>query len=56
MKYSNYTFIAHNASVFDSYIMLDYFRKQVSVPNITMRGIRVLLMYDEAYKQRWIDS
>lgn len=55
-KYKNYTFIAHNTSGFDNYIMLDYFTKQGITPRLTMRGSRVLLMYDAFYQQRWLDS
>ncbi|KAK0153088.1 putative DNA polymerase [Merluccius polli] len=55
-KYRNYTFIAHNASGFDNYILLDYFTKQGIVPRLTMRGSKVLLMYDNQLKQRWLDS
>lgn len=55
-KYRNYTFIAHNASGFDNYIMLEYFTKQGTAPRLIMRGSKVLLMYDDSYKQRWLDS
>lgn len=34
MKYSNYSFIAHSASGFDTYIILDYFTNEGIVPNI----------------------
>lgn len=55
-KYRGYTFIAHNASGFDNYILLEYFVKQGITPSVTMRGSRVILMFDQAYQQRWIDS
>ena len=55
-KYSEYTFIVHDASGFDNYILLEYMVKQGITPELTMRGSRVILMYDRAYKQRWIDS
>ena len=55
-KYKHYTFIAHNASGFDNYILLDYFTKQCITPRLTMRGSKVLLMYDDHFKQRWLDS
>ncbi|XP_051811557.1 uncharacterized protein LOC127536113 isoform X1 [Acanthochromis polyacanthus] len=55
-KYKGYTFIAHNASGFDNYILLEYFVQQGIPPTVTMRGSRVILMYDKAFQQRWIDS
>ncbi|XP_056266970.1 uncharacterized protein LOC130191299 [Pseudoliparis swirei] len=55
-KYQGYTFIAHNASGFDNCILLEYFVKQGITPGVTMRGSRVVLMYDQTYQQRWIDS
>ncbi|XP_077961146.1 uncharacterized protein LOC144382995 [Gasterosteus aculeatus] len=55
-RYKGYTFIAHNASGFDNYILLEYFVKQKITPQVTMRGSRVILMYDRSYRQRWIDS
>lgn len=39
-KYRNYTFIAHNASGFDNYIILDYFTKQNITPRLTMRVVK----------------
>ncbi|KAK9535956.1 hypothetical protein VZT92_005785 [Zoarces viviparus] len=55
-KYADYTFIAHNAAGFDNYILLEYFVKQWITPMVTMRGSRVILMYDRVLRQRWIDS
>ncbi|XP_048053134.1 uncharacterized protein LOC125272385 isoform X1 [Megalobrama amblycephala] len=55
-RYSNYTWIAHNASGFDNFILLEYFTRMGIAPKITMRGCRLILMFDEAYKQRFIDS
>ena len=55
-KYRGYTFIAHNASGFDNYILLEYFVEQGITPMVTMRGSRVVLMYYNTYRQRWIDS
>lgn len=55
-KYRDYTFIAHNASGFDNYILLEYFVKQRITPSVTMRGSCVILMYDRVLRQRWIDS
>lgn len=54
-KFNEYTFIAHNASGFDNYILMEYLVKQGITPELSMRGSRVFLMYDKAYKQRWID-
>ena len=55
-KFRGYTFIAHNASGFDNYLVLEYFVKQGITPTVTMRGSRVILMYDKTHRQRWIDS
>lgn len=54
--YNNYTWIAHNASGFDNFILLEYFTKMGIPPKITMQGCRLIHMYDEAFKQRFIDS
>ena len=54
--YKSYTFVAHNASGFDNYIVLDYLTKQGIKPFLVMKGSRVVLMSDDAHKQRWIDS
>ncbi|KAL3983293.1 interferon-induced GTP-binding protein Mx [Sarotherodon galilaeus] len=55
-RFRGYTFIAHNASGFDNYILLEYMVKQCITPTVTMRGSRVILMHDKEYDQRWIDS
>ena len=55
-RFTGFTFIAHNASGFDSYIILDYLTQQGITPFLTMRGSRVILMCDKTYRQRWIDS
>ncbi|KAL1280074.1 hypothetical protein QQF64_014674 [Cirrhinus molitorella] len=55
-RYQNYTWIAHNASGFDNYILLEYFTRMGIAPKITMQGCRLILMYDEVFKQRFIDS
>ncbi len=55
-KFRGYAFIAHNVSGFDNYILLEYFVKQGITLTLTMRGSRVILMYDKAFQQRWIDS
>ena len=55
-KYIEYTFIVHNASGFDDYILLEYMVKNQIAPELTIRGSKVILMYDRVYKQRWIDS
>ncbi|XP_067291546.1 uncharacterized protein [Pseudorasbora parva] len=55
-KYSNYTFLAHNASGFDSHILLEYFVSEGIAPKIIMQGCRIIYMYDTAFKQRYIDT
>lgn len=55
-KYRDYTFIAHNASGFDSFILLEYLTKEGMPPKIIMQGCRVLYMYDALFRQRFIDS
>ena len=54
--YRLFTFIAHNASGFDSYLVLEYMTKQGIIPFIVMKGSRVVMMRDDAYSQRWVDS
>ncbi|XP_032363131.1 uncharacterized protein LOC116675361 [Etheostoma spectabile] len=51
-RYRNATFIAHNASGFDSYILLEYFVMQNICPTLIMRGSRVISMFDDNFKQR----
>jgi hypothetical protein len=55
-KFADFTFIAHNASGFDSYILLEYFTSQGLTPKIILQGCRLVYMYDQTYKQRYIDS
>ncbi len=55
-KFRGYTFIAHNASGFDNYVLLEYFVKQGITPTLTMRGSRVILMSDKAFQLCCIDS
>ncbi len=55
-KFEGYTFIAHNASGFDSYILLEYFTSQGLTPKIILQGCRIVYMYDQTFKQRYIDS
>ncbi len=55
-RYHNFTWIAHNASGFDNFIILEYFTKMGIAPKITMQGCRLILMYDDKFKQRFIDS
>lgn len=50
-KFRGYTFIAQNAPGFDNYILLEYFVKQGITPSITMRGSRVIFMYNMDYDQ-----
>ena len=54
-KYANYTFLAHNASRFDMYLVLEYFVKQGMSSRVTMTRSRVILIFDNKEKQRWID-
>ncbi len=55
-RYHNFTWIAHNASGFDNFILLEYFTKMGIAPKMTMQGCRLILMYDDTFKQRFIDS
>ncbi|KAL0149348.1 hypothetical protein M9458_055386 [Cirrhinus mrigala] len=55
-RYHNFTWIAHNASGFDNFILLEYFTRMGIAPKITMQGCRLIFMYDDAFKQRFIDS
>lgn len=53
-KFRGYTYIANHVSSFDNYILLEYFVKHRITPTVTVRGSRVILMYDEGFDQRWI--
>ncbi|KAL0146560.1 hypothetical protein M9458_058191 [Cirrhinus mrigala] len=55
-KFENFTFIAHNSSGFDSFILLEYFTSQGLAPKIILQGCRLVYMYDQVFKQRYIDS
>ena len=55
-KYSGYTWLAHNAAGFDNFILLEHFSKVAITLKITMTGCRLIHMYDECFKQRYIDS
>ncbi len=55
-KFEGFTFIAHNASGFDSFILLEYFTSQGLSPKIILQGCRLVYMYDSVFKQRYIDS
>ncbi|XP_076873809.1 uncharacterized protein LOC143523314 isoform X1 [Brachyhypopomus gauderio] len=55
-KYLGYTWLAHNAAGFDNFLLLEYFSRVGIAVKITMMGCRLISMYDEAYKQRYIDS
>ncbi len=55
-KFADFTFIAYNASSFDSYILLEYFTSQRLTSKIIFQGCRLVYMYDQAFKQRYIDS
>ncbi|XP_056591324.1 uncharacterized protein LOC130431856 isoform X1 [Triplophysa dalaica] len=55
-KYKNYTFVAHNGAGFDNFLILEYFCKEGLLLNIVMQGCRLTFMYDESFKQRYIDS
>nr|XP_055068853.1 uncharacterized protein LOC129450248 [Misgurnus anguillicaudatus] len=55
-RYTDYTWIAHNASGFDNFILLEYFTKVGLTLKITMQGCRLILMFDESFKQRFLDS
>ncbi len=41
-KFEGFTFIAHNASGFDSYILLEYFTSQGLTPKIILQGCRLV--------------
>lgn len=55
-KYMGYTWVAHNAAGFDNFLLLEHFSKIGVTPKITMMGCRLIFMYDEYFKQRYIDS
>ncbi|KAL2078838.1 hypothetical protein ACEWY4_024582 [Coilia grayii] len=55
-KYTGYTWLAHNAAGFDNIIILEHFCNMGVILRITMMGCRLIFMYDEIFKQRFIDS
>ncbi|XP_065122769.2 uncharacterized protein [Paramisgurnus dabryanus] len=55
-RYKGYTFIAHYASKFDSFLILEYFCKAGLTLDIIMQGCKLIYMYDSVYAQRYIDS
>lgn len=55
-RYKNHTFVAHNGAGFDNFLVLEYFCREGLKLNIIMQGCRLTFMYDETYKQRFIDS
>ncbi len=55
-RYKGYCFIAHCASRFDSFLILEYFCKAGITLDIIMQGCKLIFMYDEAFAQRYIDS
>ncbi|XP_026139311.1 uncharacterized protein LOC113115834 isoform X1 [Carassius auratus] len=55
-RYKGYCFIAHYASRFDAFLILEYFCKAGIALEVIMQGCKLLLMYDDAFAQRYIDS
>nr|XP_054606501.1 uncharacterized protein LOC129166910 [Nothobranchius furzeri] len=56
-KFSNYTFVAHNARGFDAYIILSAMCQLKIVPkNILMQGCKILSFHDPDFGLRFIDS
>ena len=46
----------HNAAGFDNFILLEHFSNVGIITKITMTGCRLIYMYDECFKRRYIDS
>ncbi|XP_067306560.1 uncharacterized protein [Pseudorasbora parva] len=55
-RYNGYCFIAHYASRFDSFLILEYFCKAGLTLDVIMQGCKLIFMYDDEYEQRYIDS
>ena len=55
-KYKGYTFIAHNARGYDSYLLLNHLVKEGIAPSIIAQGGKILCFEDGEYEQRYIDS
>ncbi len=55
-RYNGYCFIAHYASRFDAFLILEYFCKAGIAIEVIMQGCKIIFMYDESFGQRYIDS
>ncbi len=55
-RYNGYCFIAHYASRFDAFLILEYFCKARIAIEVIMQGCKIIFMYDESFGQRYIDS
>ncbi len=55
-QYNGYCFIAHYASRFDAFLILEYFCKAGIAIEVIMQGCKIIFMYDESFGQRYIDS
>ena len=55
-KYTGHTWLAHNAVGFDNILLMEYFSKIGVMPRLIMMGCRMIFMYDERFRQRYIDS
>ncbi|XP_067296541.1 uncharacterized protein [Pseudorasbora parva] len=55
-RYNGYCFIAHYASRFDAFLILEYFCNAGIGIEIIMQGCKIIFMYDESFAQRYIDS
>ncbi|KAK3524699.1 hypothetical protein QTP86_000832 [Hemibagrus guttatus] len=54
--FKGYTFIAHNARGFDSYLLLNHLVKEGITPDIIAQGGKILCFTDSAFRQNYIDS
>ncbi|XP_058890904.1 uncharacterized protein LOC117407014 isoform X1 [Acipenser ruthenus] len=54
--YAGYTFLAHNAKSYDSYLLMNYLVSNGINPNIIAQGSKLMCFTDEAFKMRYIDS
>ncbi|XP_049332872.1 uncharacterized protein LOC125801098 isoform X1 [Astyanax mexicanus] len=55
-KYKGYTFIAHNARGYDSYILLNRLVVEGVTPCLIAQGGKILCFEDKKFDQRYIDS
>ncbi|KAK2834690.1 hypothetical protein Q7C36_015391 [Tachysurus vachellii] len=55
-KFRGYTFIAHNARGFDSYLLLNHLVKEGINPKIIAQGGKILCFTDTDFNQKYIDS